>query len=179
MNGIIPGDKIISLRVIIQSSRSHVYLLNNRQVIKDEDEMLRLGKAIAGYIPAGSIIYLHGDLGAGKTTITKGIIAGLGCSDHVTSPTYTLVERYCVEGTTIYHFDLYRLKSPDELESIGVRDMLDGDAISIFEWPERGMGVLPDADFDIYLDITETGRVVDVPKSLTADLSIDLNKAEG
>lgn len=141
--------------------------------------MLRLGELVAGQISAGSIIYLHGDLGAGKTTVTKGIIAGLGCSDHVTSPTYTLVERYEVEGTTIYHFDLYRLKSPDELESIGIRDMLDGDAVSIFEWPERGAGVLPDADFDLHIEITESGRAVDLPDSLTAALPADLAQVEG
>ena len=141
--------------------------------------MLRLGKAVAGRIPVGSIIYLHGDLGAGKTTFTKGIVAGLGCSDHVTSPTYTLVESYSAGAITIYHFDLYRLKSPDELESIGIRDMLGGDAISIFEWPERGAGILQDADFDVHIEISESGRVVEIPKSLIAEFPTTIKEADG
>ena len=141
--------------------------------------MVRLGEAVAKHIPAGSIIYLHGELGAGKTTITKGIIAGFGCVDPVTSPTYTLVERYTARDTTIYHFDLYRLKRPEELESIGIRDMLDGNAISIFEWPERGAGVLPEADFDVYIEITKTGRAVEAPGLLAKDIASNYQGAEG
>lgn len=141
--------------------------------------MLRFGEMIAKRIPPGSIVFLHGDLGAGKTTLAKGIISGLGCPDTVTSPTYTLVERYALASALLYHFDLYRLKTPDELELIGIRDMLDGEAISIFEWPGRGAGMLPEADIDIMIEILESGRVVVVPEALVEGIQSELKKVGG
>ncbi len=128
--------------------------------------MVRFGESIANRIPAGSVIFLHGDLGAGKTTLVRGLISGLGCTVPVTSPTYTIVESYVFNEFIIYHFDLYRLSEPDELESIGVRDMIGGEAISIFEWPERGRGVLPIADFDIIINFSDDGRTIEVPEPL-------------
>jgi tRNA threonylcarbamoyladenosine biosynthesis protein TsaE len=138
--------------------------------------MLRFGEMIAKRIPPGSVVFLHGDLGAGKTTLVKGIISGLGCPDTVTSPTYTLVERYSVDNALLYHFDLYRLKTPDELELIGIRDMLDGEAISIFEWPERGAGILPEADIDILIEISGSGRVIEVPEDLAEGIQFEHQK---
>lgn len=138
--------------------------------------MLRFGEMIAKRIPPGSVVFLHGDLGAGKTTLAKGIISGLGCPDTVTSPTYTLVERYSVANALLFHFDLYRLKTPQELELIGIRDMLDGEAISIFEWPERGVGILPEADINITIEISESGRVVEVPEDLAEGIHSEHQK---
>ncbi|MGI9318262.1 MAG: tRNA (adenosine(37)-N6)-threonylcarbamoyltransferase complex ATPase subunit type 1 TsaE [bacterium] len=143
--------------------------MKHREVINGESAMLRFGERVANSIEPGSIIYLHGELGAGKTTLTKGIIAGLGCSDPVTSPTYTLVNQYSFGKNLVYHFDLYRIKAPDELEAIGIRDMLDGAAISIFEWPELGEGVLPEADIEIWIAVSEKGREVVVANPLVQD----------
>ncbi len=139
--------------------------------------MLRFGEMIAKRIPTGSVIYLHGDLGAGKTTLVKGIISGLGCPDTVTSPTYTLVERYTLANSLLFHFDLYRLKSPEELELIGIRDMLDGEAISIFEWPEQGAGILPEADIDIFIEISGSERTVTVPEAIIDGPQSELQRA--
>ncbi len=135
--------------------------------------MVRFGKSIASQIPAGSVIYLHGDLGAGKTTLVRGLISGLGFTAPITSPTYTLVESYVFEEFILYHFDLYRLNEPDELESIGVRDMVGGEAISIFEWPERGRGVLPVADFEIFINFSDDGRTIEVPEPLVDEEFLD------
>ena len=106
------------------------------------------------------IVYLHGELGTGKTTLTRGLLRGLGHQGKVRSPTYTLVEPYQVPQGTVYHLDLYRLGSPEELEWLGLRDMLGDQALLLVEWPERGTGVLPAADLEIYLEYAGDGRVV-------------------
>lgn len=126
----------------------------------DEEAQRRLGACIASHCPRGAVIHLDGDLGAGKTTLTRGFIQGLGHDGRVKSPTYTLIEPYEVAGLRLFHLDLYRLSDPEELEYLGLRDHLDGESILLVEWPERGGELLPPADLRILIDHLEEGRRV-------------------
>jgi tRNA threonylcarbamoyladenosine biosynthesis protein TsaE len=106
------------------------------------------------------VIYLHGDLGAGKTTLVRGLLNALGYFGRVKSPTYTLVESYRVGGLNLRHFDLYRLHDEEEWESAGFREEFDGHNIFFIEWPERALGLIPPADVEIDFSITDHGRDV-------------------
>jgi len=120
--------------------------------IHNEEEMLRLGARLAHIIRPPMLVYLYGPLGAGKTTLVRGILQGLNHTGSVKSPTYTIVEPYKLADFTLYHFDLYRLNDPAELEALGFRDYLSGDSLCLLEWPERGQGWLPPADVNISID---------------------------
>ena len=122
--------------------------------------MIAYGRSLTKLLRHGSIVFLYGDLGAGKTTIVKGILAGLGHTGNATSPTFTLVEPYTLDAFDIYHFDLYRMESPDELEAIGIRDMLDGHSICLFEWPEKSDGLLPAPDLAVEISFDGNSRQV-------------------
>ena len=119
--------------------------------LENEDATVSMGKVIAQSLSPGMTIFLHGDLGAGKTTISRGIIQGLGHEGRVKSPTYTLVEPYELADVTAYHFDLYRLADPEELEFMGFRDYFNDKAVCLIEWPEKGQDFLPQADLELYL----------------------------
>jgi tRNA threonylcarbamoyladenosine biosynthesis protein TsaE len=131
--------------------------------LADEEATLRAGKALGEVVLSG-VIFLEGNLGMGKTTLTRGLIQGLGHQGAVKSPTYTLVEPYQLAGRQIYHFDLYRLSEPEELEYMGIRDYFDQEALCLVEWAERGEGILPAPDLEIKLEPFDQGRKL----SLTA-----------
>ncbi|MDX1756466.1 MAG: tRNA (adenosine(37)-N6)-threonylcarbamoyltransferase complex ATPase subunit type 1 TsaE [Marinobacter sp.] len=128
----------------------------------DESETEQLGKEIARQVRAsgtGLTVFLEGNLGMGKTTLSRGLLRGLGHQGAVKSPTYTLVEPYEHLQPPAYHFDLYRLGDPEELEYMGIRDYFLGDDVCLIEWAERGQGVLPEPDLVVRIEAQGRGRI--------------------
>jgi len=128
----------------------------------NETAQMDVGRKLAIALRAPLCIYLQGDLGAGKTTLVRGLLRALGHQAAVRSPTYTLMEPYAELSPACYHFDLYRLCDPEELEYLGIRDLLDGPVILLFEWPERGAGYLPAADLLIDIHSHGSGRLIKI-----------------
>lgn len=129
------------------------------EVVGEQRQEL-LGQRLAEQLSPPCTIYLKGDLGAGKTTLARGLLHGLGYRGRVKSPTYTLMEPYELETLSCYHFDLYRLADAEELTFLGIEDLLRPDAIILVEWPERGRGVLPAADLSIMIRYRGERRTV-------------------
>lgn len=117
-----------------------------------------LGRALRASRPDSLVIFLEGDLGAGKTTLARGFLESLGHVGRVPSPTYTLVEPYEVAGYRVCHVDLYRIRAPAELEDIDLAGQLGPGSVALIEWPERGAGHLPAPDLRVALEIAGTGR---------------------
>ena len=126
--------------------------------LPDEEATLVLGAKLAKTV-RGGIVYLKGELGAGKTTLVRGFLRELGHEGSVKSPTYTLVEPYEIDGLALAHLDLYRVNDPVELEYIGLEDVLRDVSLTFIEWPEHGLGYLPSPDLVIELTLEDSGRV--------------------
>lgn len=134
-----------------------------RLFLEGEAETEQLGRELAKQVVAsgqGLTVFLEGDLGMGKTTLSRGVMRGLGHKGAVKSPTYTLVEPYEHLQPPAYHFDLYRVGDPEELEYMGIRDYFSVENLCLIEWPERGQGLLPEPDVAIHLECEGEGRSV-------------------
>jgi tRNA threonylcarbamoyladenosine biosynthesis protein TsaE len=122
-----------------------------------------LGRTLGRLLAAGDVVCLTGDLGAGKTLLVQGIAAGLDVNDDVTSPTFTILQVYETGRLPLYHFDLYRLDSPDELEGIGFADYTRGDGVAVIEWADKFPAAMPDEHLLIEIKSgagDESGRLI-------------------
>ena len=126
--------------------------------LADETETVEFARQFGQCLDGHGLIYLQGELGAGKTTFCRGILRGLGHTGAVKSPTFTLVEPYALDGVQVFHFDLYRLSDPNELEYIGVDDYLGTGGLVLVEWPERAGGTLPASDLTLVIQVQDHGR---------------------
>jgi len=134
--------------------------------LHDEAGTAALGVALARAIAPGLAIYLHGDLGAGKTALTRALLHAAGHAGHVRSPTYTLAEPYSVQiagqDVDVIHFDLYRMGSPEEFLDAGFREYFNARTICIVEWPEKAEALLPPPDIEVFLEMSGDGRHVEL-----------------
>ncbi|WP_184100137.1 tRNA (adenosine(37)-N6)-threonylcarbamoyltransferase complex ATPase subunit type 1 TsaE [Silvimonas terrae] len=130
--------------------------------LTDENATLALGAQLAAAMQPGMTVFLEGDLGAGKTTLTRGILRGMGFAGRVKSPTYTLVEPYAVSNLNLYHFDLYRFQDPMEWVDAGFRDYFNPHSICLIEWADKAAGLLPTADWTIRLEPFADGRNIEI-----------------
>lgn len=133
-----------------------------KQHLSNTEETEQFGARLWALLPSKCLVFLHGDLGAGKTTLVRGFLRAAGFSGAVKSPTYTLVEEYTLADRQVFHFDLYRVADPEELEWIGIRDYFDQEAVCFIEWPDMGRGFLPEPDVVITLTPEDNGRLLEL-----------------
>lgn len=126
--------------------------------LPDEAATAALAIRMADALDGGLVVYLHGDLGAGKTSFARALLGALGVGERIKSPTYSLVESYRANGRAAWHLDLYRIADPGELEWLGLDALSDPAALVLVEWPERGAGALPAPDLVVHLGYAGTGR---------------------
>ncbi|WP_234411320.1 tRNA (adenosine(37)-N6)-threonylcarbamoyltransferase complex ATPase subunit type 1 TsaE [Rhodanobacter thiooxydans] len=129
-----------------------------RWSLADEAATVAFGSQVAGALDEGLVLYLHGPLGAGKTSFARALLTTLGVGERVKSPTYSLIEGYLAKDRPAWHLDLYRIADPAELEWLGLDALADPAAVVLVEWPERGAGALPAADAELLLDYAGAGR---------------------
>ncbi len=142
--------------------------------LADENATARFARELAPWMDGISFITLTGGLGAGKTTFARALIQALGFSGRVKSPTYTLVESYPIGEREVFHFDLYRLADPEELEYLGLDDYFSGNALCLVEWADKGEGMLPAVELDFSFEPQGEGRLVEIRGfSAQADLVIN------
>ncbi len=133
------------------------------RVLPDEAATLALGRELASVLPKTALVLLHGDLGAGKTTLVRGILRGRAFEGSVKSPTYTLLEPYDLPSGAVYHFDFYRINDSEELDFIGFDELLQGPGLKLVEWPQRAADRLPCADREIWLQHrSDGGRDIEI-----------------
>lgn len=130
--------------------------------LADEAATEAYGRQLAGRLPRGAVVFLHGDLGAGKTTLVRGILRGLGYSGSVKSPTYTILEPHDLPFGVVYHFDFYRIGDSQELDFLGMDELINTDALKLIEWPERASDRLPAPDVEIRLEPEGGGRRLEI-----------------
>jgi tRNA threonylcarbamoyladenosine biosynthesis protein TsaE len=126
--------------------------------LPDEAATTALGTRVAAALDDGLVLYLHGPLGAGKTSFARALLTALGVGERIKSPTYSLIEGYAATERPAWHLDLYRIADPGELEWLGLDALSDPLAVVLVEWPERGAGALPMADMELHLDYAGQGR---------------------
>jgi tRNA threonylcarbamoyladenosine biosynthesis protein TsaE len=132
--------------------------MNHVLRLADADATEALGRALATTLPDQAVVYLEGDLGAGKTTLARALLQTLGVRGAVRSPTYTLIERYATASGDVAHLDLYRIADPEELFFLGLDDLAASVRLWLIEWPERGRGALPRPDLRLHLAVSAPGR---------------------
>lgn len=133
-------------------------MTEHRWDLPDEAATAALASRLAATLDEGLVVYLHGDLGAGKTSFARALLGALGVGERIKSPTYSLVESYLAQGRPAWHLDLYRIADPGELEWLGLDALSDPSALVLVEWPERGAGALPAADLIVHLAYQGLGR---------------------
>ncbi len=133
--------------------------------IHSEADMIALGHELVAGLVKPAVVFLTGDLGAGKTVLARAMIGALGHKGAVKSPTYTLVENYELDGWQVSHLDLYRLNDPEELHYIGFRDIVASSDLVIIEWPEKGFGQLPKPSLQITITYSDSHRHVSIDAS--------------
>ena len=137
--------------------------------LANEAATLKAGRDFSKSLQAGNVVFMHGDLGAGKTTFVRGILMGLGYNGKVKSPTYTIVESYDLSQFNVYHFDLYRFVDPYEWDAAGFNEYFNLESICIIEWPEKAIKLLPDPDYDVELDLFDKEKLVNGRKLIISE----------
>src|SRR5262245_19387611 len=130
--------------------------------LPEESDTLAFGAELARHLEPGMVVYLSGELGAGKTTLARGVLRGLGHTGRVKSPTFALVEPYKLSRLYLYHFDFYRFASPQELGEAGFKEHFNPDSVCLVEWPENAAGMLPPADIRSTMKVVGSGRQLEI-----------------